>query len=95
MVTDITELPQDEEYVIRFHAQWCAPCKAFEPVYKDAATETLIPFYDVDIEEALDLVREFKVMSIPAVFFVSNGVKRKLRTTNSVSTFVQQFTVEG
>lgn len=69
MVIDTVENPRDDEFVIRFHAEWCGPCKSFEPVYRAASEETTIPFYDVNVEEAPELAGQYKVRSIPAVFY--------------------------
>lgn len=73
MITDTTTNPHDDEFVIRFHAEWCGPCKSFEPVYKQASEETTIPFYDVDVDKAFELAGQYGVQSIPAVFYSKRG----------------------
>lgn len=73
MITDTTTNPHDDEFVIRFHAEWCGPCKSFAPVYEAASAETTIPFYEVDVDAAPELAGQYNVRSIPAAFYVVRG----------------------
>ena len=74
--------------VIDWHAQWCDPCKAFEPTFQNMAEErTDVLFCKIDIGDAAqdefhDLVAGHGVRSLPT--FQASGcaiirtAKRKL-----------------
>jgi|APGre2960657505_1045072.scaffolds.fasta_scaffold23198_5 thioredoxin 1 len=71
--------------VIKLGADWCQPCKTYDPTF-DAIAEkhqtgnTGVVFKKLDIEqpENLELVQQYSVRSIPTTVFVVNGeVKEK------------------
>jgi thioredoxin 1 len=68
-VTDIEEAEGD--VLIDFHATWCGPCAAMEPVVEDVAED--VDVLKVDVEEAPDVVREFGVRSVPTFVAVRGG----------------------
>ena len=54
--------------VIKFGAEWCAPCKTFEPVFKAVSSiYSNIEFLTVDIDEDSDTASLYGVRSIPTV----------------------------
>ena len=60
--------------VVDFFATWCGPCKMLAPVIEEAAEDMPeIQFYKVDVDEAPELARSFKVMSVPTLAFFKNG----------------------
>ena len=64
--------PADDD--VDFFATWCGPCKMLAPVIKEAAEDMPeIQFYKVDVDEAPELARSFKVMSVPTLAFFKNG----------------------
>ena len=57
-----------------FLATWCGPCNMLAPVIEEAAEDMPeIQFYKVDVDEAPELARSFKVMSVPTLAFFKNG----------------------
>lgn len=65
--------------VVDFFATWCGPCKMLAPVIEEAAEDMPeIQFYKVDVDEAPELARSFKVMSVPT----SLSSKRRTRKEN-------------
>ena len=68
--------------VLKFGADWCGPCKAIAPLYKEFMSKapTNILFGDIDVDENLDLYMALKkqkmVSGIPVFLAFFGGVKR-------------------
>jgi thiol-disulfide isomerase/thioredoxin len=68
--------------VIKFGAEWCGPCKAIAPAYKEfmAKAPMNILFADIDVDENLDLYMALKkqkmIKGIPVFLAFFGGVKR-------------------
>ena len=61
--------------ILKFEADWCAPCKALRPVWEelegnfsDKATFQVI---DIDIDS--DTAAKYNITSVPTVVIVKNG----------------------
>ena len=64
----------NEVAVIDFFATWCGPCKMLAPVFEEVSNE--IPnakFFKVDIDESLDLARQYNVSSVPTIKIFRQG----------------------
>ena len=61
--------------VIDFFATWCGPCKMLAPVFQEAANELPgnVKFFKVDIDQSLDLARQYNVSSVPTVMIFRDG----------------------
>ena len=60
--------------VVDLFDTWCLPFKMLSPVIEEAAEDMPeIQFYKVDVDEAPELARSFKVMSVPTLAFFKNG----------------------
>jgi len=54
--------------VIDFWAEWCGPCKAFAPIFEQAAEDHKdITFAKVDTDAEQELAATFNVRSIPTL----------------------------
>ena len=68
--------------ILKFGAEWCKPCKAIAPLYKEfiAKAPMNILFGDIDVDENLDLYIALKkqkmVNGIPAFLAFFGGVQR-------------------
>ncbi len=61
--------------VLDWWAAWCAPCRAFAPIFEAAAKQHPdIVFGKVDTEEQPDLSAEFQVRSIPTLMIFKDGI---------------------
>lgn len=59
------------EFVIDFHATWCAPCKAFKPIYESASDDyESVRFFSVDVDENPELVKRYEIRAMPTLVYV-------------------------
>src|SRR5262245_6029387 len=60
--------------LIDFWAEWCAPCKAFAPIFAAAAEKYPdILFATINTETEPTLAKQFEVQSIPTLLAVKDG----------------------
>jgi thioredoxin 1 len=77
--------------LIDFSANWCAPCKAQEPIIKNLVHKfkNRASIIEVDIDNNRDLATKFMVQSIPTLIIFKNGKEIKrfigLQTENTIS----------
>ena len=60
--------------LVDFFATWCGPCKMLAPVFEEVSNE--IPnakFFKVDIDQSLDLARQYNVSSVPTIKIFRQG----------------------
>jgi len=66
---------------IRFFAEWCGPCKAYEPLWENVVQELdgKAEFVSVNIDKDTDgIAAKYRVQSIPTTVIVENDeVKSK------------------
>ncbi len=65
--------------VVDFGADWCAPCRALDPVLFDLS-ETLkgkAEVYRVDVDQHPELAANFNVRSLPTVIIFKDGALRE------------------
>ena len=65
----------DVPVLVDFWAFWCAPCRIFSPVFKNAARDYLhrLVFVKVDTERALVAAASHNIRSIPSLLLLHRG----------------------
>ena len=67
-------LNSDKPVLLDFWAPWCAPCRMVVPIVEEIAQERQdIKVCKINVDEEMELAREFKVMSIPMLVVMKNG----------------------
>lgn len=58
--------------IIDFYADWCGPCKAMAPVFKELAQkyDGKVDFYKVNVDDEKELAALFGIRSIPSLLFI-------------------------
>lgn len=60
--------------VVDFWATWCGPCKMLSPILDEVADKLPdVKFGKVDVDNAMELAKRFKIVSIPNVCIFKNG----------------------
>jgi thioredoxin 1 len=63
---------ESPEVLIDFHAPWCGPCKAMEPVLT-ALDGAPLPIVKVDIDAETDLAVRFGIQGVPTFVVLRKG----------------------
>ena len=68
---------QNERCVlIDFWAPWCGPCQMVGPIIEEIAAERDdIIVGKINVDDEMELARQFRIMSIPTIVVMKNGEK--------------------
>ncbi|MBN9645940.1 Thioredoxin [Terrisporobacter petrolearius] len=65
----------DKLVVMDFFATWCGPCKMLAPIFESLSNEMSdkVDFAQIDIDRSLEVVEEYKIVSVPTMIIFKNG----------------------
>lgn len=60
--------------LVDFFANWCGPCKMLGPILEEMANDrSSVKIVKVDIDESMELARQYGVMSVPTLLLFKDG----------------------
>ena len=60
--------------LIDFWATWCGPCRMIAPIVEEIAAERSdIVVAKIDVDQELELAKQFRIVSIPTLVLMKNG----------------------
>ncbi len=61
--------------LVDFYAEWCPPCKVYAPAFEMVGGKFSgkAKFVKTNVDEAINIAREYEVMSIPTTILFKSG----------------------
>ena len=73
---DAIVLNSDKTVLLDFSAPWCGPCRMVAPILEQIATERDdVVIGKVNVDEEMEIAREYGIVSIPTLIVVKNGME--------------------
>lgn len=68
-------IKSDKKVLVDFFATWCGPCKMLGPILEDVSKNYVgkVDFFKVDIDNDMELAKDYGVMSVPTICVFENG----------------------
>lgn len=73
--SEVIEASKTQPVLVDFFAPWCGPCQVQGPIVEDLAKdmEGKAVVGKLDTDQALEIARQYGIMSIPTIIVFRNG----------------------
>lgn len=60
---------------VDFYADWCPPCRTYSPIFEKVAAKFggKVKFVKLNVDSAIEVAKEYQVMSIPSTILFKGG----------------------
>lgn len=60
---------------LKFEASWCQPCKVMTKIMEDAAGQITVQVDKIDIDENMELAKQYGIRGVPTIVLVDDEGK--------------------
>ena len=66
--------------LLKFYGEWCGPCKTQNSIIKNLGDRVTVPIEEIDIDDKFDMVKSWKVTSVPTMILINENGEVKRHT---------------